>query len=457
MQFRTLLATAAFLWSRAYALPPVSHDRFPALVNATIDDLSSGLSRGLFTSRDLVETNTLRIKQLNPTLNAVNEINPDALAIAAHLDDLRANGTVLGPLHGIPILLKDNIATNDKLNNTAGSYALLGAKVPRDSTVVAKLRAAGVVILGKANLAQWAGTRSVNATVSWSAYGGQVYGAYHQDQDPRGSSSGPAVAAALGLAGATLGTETESSIISPSNRGNVVGISPTVGLTSRYLVVPVSEHQDTIGPIARTVKDAALILEAIAGVDPRDNYTSAIPHNGSIPRYSAACKKGALRGRRIGIPENVLAAPAKYLDSTLLSAFRSAVAQIRDDLGAIILTANFTAYEAWQNDNNETVAGNADFLTNVASYLAELSYNPYNLSSLAEITDFTHGFPAEEWPAKDTGDWDGPDGAVTQGWNNTDARWWPAHQANLFYGGEGGILGALERTGCDAILLPSVS
>lgn len=150
MQFRKFLATAILLSSAASASSSANHDRFPALINATIDDLSSGLSRGLFTSRDLVETYTSRIKQLNPTLNAVNEINPDALAIAAHLDALRANGTVLGPLHGIPVLLKDNIATNDKLNNTAGSYTLLGAKVPRDSTVVAKLRAGGAVILGKA-------------------------------------------------------------------------------------------------------------------------------------------------------------------------------------------------------------------------------------------------------------------------------------------------------------------
>ncbi|KAF2715895.1 amidase signature enzyme [Polychaeton citri CBS 116435] len=377
MHFQKLLATPALLSSTTIASSLVSHDRYPALINATIDDISSDLSRGLFTSRDL--------------------INPGALAIAAHLNNLRANGTIFGPLHEIPVLLKDNIATNDKLNNTAGSYSLLGAKVSRDSTVVAKLWEASRVVLGKANLAQRAITRSMNATDSGSAYGGQVYVAYHQAQDPRGSSSGSAVAAALGLAGATLGTETESSIISPSNRGNVVGISPTVGLTSRYLVVPVSEHQDTIGPIARTVKDAALILEAIAGGDSRDNYTSAIPHNGSIPKYSAACKRGALHGRRI--------------------------AQIKDELGATIVTANFTRYEAWQNDKIETVAGNANFPINVAKYFAELSYNPYNLTSLAEITGFTHGFPEEDWPAKDTGDCDGPDGVLPQGWDNTDPRW----------------------------------
>ena len=180
-------------------------------------------------------------------LNAVTEINPDALSIAASLDAERANGTVRSSLHGIPMLIKNNIATMDKMNNTAGSYSLLGATVPRDATVAAKLRAAGVILLGKANLSQWAYFRSSNSSSGWSAYGGQVTGAYYPNMDPSGSSSGSGVGASIGLALAALGTETDGSILSPSSVNNLVGIKPSVGLTSRSLVIPISEHQDTVG------------------------------------------------------------------------------------------------------------------------------------------------------------------------------------------------------------------
>lgn len=204
--------------------------------------------------------------QVNSTLHMVTELNPDALRIARTLDAERANGTTYGPLHGIPILIKNNIATMDKMNNTAGSYALLGAKVPRDSGIAAKLRKAGAIILGKTNLSQWANFRSYNTSNGWSAYGilsfwpsqildltgnlsgGQTYGAYYPLQDPSGSSSGSGVASSLGLALACLGTETDGSILSPSDVNNLVGIKPTVGLTSRSLVVPISEHQDSVGP-----------------------------------------------------------------------------------------------------------------------------------------------------------------------------------------------------------------
>jgi amidase len=180
---------------------------FPDLIDVTIDDLSQGLSSGLFTSVDLVNAYLARIAEVNPILHAVNEVNPDALAIAADLDAKRAAGTNLGPLHGIPILLKDNIATADKMNNTAGSFALLGAKVPRDSTLAAKLRKAGVIILGKTNLSQWANYRASNSSNGWTAIGGQTYGAYYPNEDPSGSSSGSGVSSSIGLALAALGSE----------------------------------------------------------------------------------------------------------------------------------------------------------------------------------------------------------------------------------------------------------
>jgi len=248
---------------------------FPKLIDASLEHLRCGLELKLFTSIDLVIAYTARINEVNATLRMVTELNPDAVAIARELDNERILGRVRGPLHGIPILIKNNIATNDRMGNTAGSLALLGATVPEDSTVAAKLRRAGAVILGKTNLSQWANFRSDNTSNGWSAHGGQTVGAYFPGQDPSGSSSGSGVASSLGLALASLGTETDGSIISPSDVNNLVGIKPSVGLTSRFLVIPISEHQDTVGPMARSVKDAAYILSAIAGKDANDNYTSA--------------------------------------------------------------------------------------------------------------------------------------------------------------------------------------
>jgi amidase len=189
----------------------------------------------------------MRIEETNPILHAVTQINPDALAIAAALDVERANGIIRSPLHGIPMLIKNNIATMDQMDNTAGSYALKGAKVSRDATVAAKLRAAGVILLGKSSMSQWANFRSSNSSSGWSADAGQVTGAYYPNMDPSGSSSGSGVASSVGLALASLGTETDGSILSPSSVNNLVGIKPSVGLTSRSLVVPISSHQDTVG------------------------------------------------------------------------------------------------------------------------------------------------------------------------------------------------------------------
>lgn len=197
----------------------------------------------------------LRIEETND-LHAVTEIHPDVVSIAASLDAERANGTVRSALHGIPMLIKNNIATHDQMNNTAGSFSLLGAKVPRDATVAGKLRAAGVVLLGKSNLSQWANYRSFNSSNGWSAHGGQVTGAYYPNMDPSGSSSGSGVASSIGLALACLGTETDGSISSPSSTNNLVGIKPSVGLTSRPLVVPISEHQDTVGMFKESGCDA---------------------------------------------------------------------------------------------------------------------------------------------------------------------------------------------------------
>lgn len=386
-------------------------------------------------------------------MNCVTEINPDAVSIATELDAERANGTTRGPLHGVPIIIKNNIATNDKMNNTAGSFALLGAKVPRDSTLATKLRAAGVVILGKANLSQWANFRSFNSTNGWSAYGGQTFGVYYPEQDPSGSSSGSGVSSAIGLAFATLGSETSGSILSPSEVSNLVGIKPTVGLTSRSLVIPISQRQDTVGPMARTVKDAAYILQAIAGKDLLDNYTLAQPFD-TPPDYVAACNFSSLRGKRIGIPRNLID-PTQEPDSTVIDAFNAAVKIIARAGATIVDNTNITPYalDTYNNGSTELLVLEQDFVSDLPSeYLSMLSYNPQNVHNLQDVSNFTHNFPPEDYPDRDTGIWDE---ALATGYGNTDPRFWAAYQINLEIAGRQGILGLLANYSLDALILPT--
>ncbi|KAM3415832.1 hypothetical protein BST61_g9339 [Cercospora zeina] len=456
---RTLSLVPALLWATAFAKagwPKSILDgatdlgNFPDLLDADLDAINAGLATSLFTSVDLVQAYAARIREVNDALHVVNEINPDALHIAAERDAQRSNGTILGPLHGIPLLLKDNIATYDEMNNTAGSYVLLGARVPRDSTIAAKLRESGAILLGKANLSQWMQFRSANTTSGWSAYGGQVKGAYVEDQEPNGSSSGSAVASSLGLAFAAIGTETLGSLVLPAGVNNVVAIKPTVGLTSRYLVVPISERQDTIGPVARTVRDAAAVLQTIAGVDSRDNYTSAIPNDGAVPDYIAACREHALSGVRIGIPYNVVALYSEILEPSLLSAFATAVEQVRA-AGATIVEANFIAFEDFQYDQNNSLVLQGDFATGLSGYLAELGDTP-TVKKLSDVRSQTQANPAEDYPGRDTLLWDL---IISSEANNTSPEFWQAYQNSLGYADAGGVLGALRRSNASALLLPT--
>jgi len=266
----------------------------------TIRELQHAMKSGAATSRSLVEAYRKRIGELDRELHAVIELNPDALAIADAMDAERKSGKVRGPLHGIPILIKDNIGTADKMQTTAGSLALVGARPPRDAFVAERLRAAGAVILGKANLSEWANFRSTHSTSGWSGRGGQCRNPYALDRSPSGSSSGSAAAAAASFCAAAIGSETNGSIVSPSGNCSLVGIKPTVGLVSRSVIIPISASQDTAGPIARTVTDAAIVLGAIAGADPRDKATMA---HGAVRAtdYTAGLDAGALKGARIGV------------------------------------------------------------------------------------------------------------------------------------------------------------
>ena len=273
------------------------------LSEVTFDTLQEGMASGRFTAQGLTERYLERIDQLDrrgPTLRAVIETNPDASAIAAALDEERKAGTVRGPLHGVPILLKDNIATHDRTTTTAGALALEGSIPEVDSGVARKLREAGAVLLGKANLSEWANFRSTNSSSGWSGRGGQCNNPYVLDRNPCGSSSGSGVATSANLSAAAIGTETNGSVVCPSSINGIVGIKPTVGLVSRSRIIPISHSQDTAGPMARTVRDAAILLGALAGADPEDAATAAAAKH-LHDDYTQFLDPGGLEGARIGV------------------------------------------------------------------------------------------------------------------------------------------------------------
>jgi amidase len=267
---------------------------------ATIADLQAAMTSGKLTSRALTEAYLARIREVDPKLKSVLEVNPDALAIADALDAERKTKGPRGPLHGVPVLVKDNIATGDRMETTAGSLALVGAKAPRDAFLIARLRAAGAVLLGKTNLSEWANIRSTRSSSGWSGRGGQTRNPYALDRSPCGSSSGTGAAIAANLAAVGVGTETDGSIVCPSSMQALVGLKPTVGLVSRSGIVPISRTQDTAGPMARSVADAAALLSVLAGHDPDDPATAASMGK-AVPDYAKLLDANALRGARIGI------------------------------------------------------------------------------------------------------------------------------------------------------------
>ena len=276
------------------------------LEEVTIADLQEGMRTGTYSARSIVEIYLRRVKEIDikgPTLRSYLEINPDALTIADQLDLERREGRVRSPLHGIPVLVKDNIETADKLQTTAGSYALDGVGGTRDSFMAKKLREAGAVIIGKANMSEWAYFRSTRASSGWSARGGQTRNPYILTRNPCGSSSGSAVAVAANLVTLAVGTETDGSITCPASANSIVGIKPTVGLISRTGIIPVAPSQDTAGPMARTVSDAALLLGALTGIDTQDPRTEE-SRGKSYSDYTQFLQRDGLRGARIGIARN---------------------------------------------------------------------------------------------------------------------------------------------------------
>lgn len=283
-------------------------DKSFALEEITIDELQKGMRSGKFTSKSITQLYLQRIESIDkagPTINSVIEVNPDAITIAEQMDKERRAGKVRGPLHGIPVLIKDNIDTADKMMTTAGALALVGNRSSKDSFVAKQLRDAGAVIIGKTNLSEWANFRSTRSTSGWSSRGSQTKNPYILDRNPSGSSSGSGAAVSANLCAVAVGTETDGSVIAPSSHCGIVGIKPTVGLVSRSGIIPISKTQDTAGPMARTVKDAAILLGVLAGVDSADAVTAESA--GKAHRdYTSFLDANGLQGKRIGIEKSFL-------------------------------------------------------------------------------------------------------------------------------------------------------
>jgi amidase len=282
---------------------PVPQIKSFELDEITIPELQDGMKSGKFTARSLVEKYSARIQEIDksgPTVNSILEMNPDALSIADALDQERKAKGPRGPMHGIPVLIKDNIDTADKMMTTAGSLALLGSKPAQDSFVAQKLRTAGAVILGKTNLSEWANIRSGHSTSGWSGRGGLTKNPYALDRNPCGSSSGTGAGISGNLCAVGIGTETDGSIVCPSSSNGLAGIKPTVGLVSRSGIIPISHTQDGAGPMCRSVRDAAILLGALTGVDARDSATAASAGR-SYTDYIQFCDPNGLKGARIGV------------------------------------------------------------------------------------------------------------------------------------------------------------
>jgi amidase len=378
---------------------------------ATVVQLQAEMASGELTSVELTKEYIARVNGLNssgPGVNAVIELNPDALAMARHADSLRRQGVILGPLHGIPVLLKDNIDTGDKMQTAAGSFALVGTPAVRDSTVAAKLRAGGAVILGKTTLSEWANFRSFESISGWSGRGGQAHNPYGIDRNPCGSSSGSGAAASANFATISIGSETDGSIVCPANANGVVGIKPTVGLTSRAGVVPISHTQDTIGPHARTVADAAAALSVIQSrtFDGRDPATGGVPlgwrnrfsRPSTIPTdYTKFLDPNGLKGARIGITRVGLSGFTNVATPAPVTAAIEAAFKALSDAGATVIDLDAAGF-AFTPANGELGVLLYDFKNDVRAYFATRVGVPVAGGTLQTAIDFDNAHADVEMP-----------------------------------------------------------
>jgi len=384
------IALLASAWAVSAQTPRVaSFD----LEEATITELQQRMSSGRESSRSLVEKYLARIDELDrrgPELRSVLEINPDARSIADALDVERRAGHMRGPLHGIPVLVKDNIATADRMLTTAGSLALATAPAPADAFIVERLRAGGAVILGKTNLSEWANFRSTHSSSGWSGRGGQTKNPYALDRNPSGSSSGSGAAVAANLVVIAVGTETDGSIVSPSNVNSLVGIKPTLGLVSRSGIVPIAHSQDTAGPMARTVQDAAILLGAISGTDPRDAATATAEVKGRRD-YTKSLVRDGLRGARIGVVRNRLFGYSTAADALA----EQAIAEMKRAGAVIVDPANIPTLGKF--DESEFDVLQYEFKADLNKYLASLGPSA-RVRSLMDVISFNDAHSVEELP-----------------------------------------------------------
>ncbi|MBV9760624.1 MAG: amidase [Acidobacteriaceae bacterium] len=369
--------------------PGVSPPGFE-LDELTVADLAAGMKQGALSAERIAQLYLERIEEVDrrgPLLRSVIETNPDALAIARSLDEeYKAKGP-RGPLHGIPVLLKDNIETGDRMQTTAGSLALAGKPAARDAWVAERLRSAGAVILGKTNLSEWANFRSTHSTSGWSGRGGQTKNPYALDRNPCGSSSGSAAAVAANLCALAVGSETDGSVVCPSSMCGIVGIKPTLGLIGRSGIVPIAHSQDTAGPMARTVRDAALLLGAMAGVDARDAATQAAAAK-SQPDYTRFLDPNGLRGARIGIARQYF-----NIGPAVTAVMEECIALMRNAGAEIVDPADLSNFETWRDTETQVLL--YEFKADLNAYLQARGAA---VRSLADCIAFNRAHRAQEMP-----------------------------------------------------------
>jgi len=454
---RSIVAGAALFGSRELHLPVASGDLTAASVRGVepqlpdplfelgVAELTDLMRRGELTSRALTERYLTRIDAIDkrgPAINAVIELNPDALAIAERCDAERRAGRTAGPMHGIPVVVKDNIDSGDRMRTSAGSLALATSSAPRDAYILERLRLAGAVLLGKTNLSEWANFRSTRATSGWSGRGGLTRNPYVLDRSACGSSSGTGAAIAADLATVGIGTETDGSIICPASLCGLVGVKPTVGLWSRAGIIPISASQDTAGPMARSVRDAAVLLGALTGMDPRDPATRS-SQGRSRTDYTGDLAAGALKGIRIGVARN-LAGFNPDVDARFDEALRA-----MKDAGAVIVDpANLST--AGQFDAAEGIVMDYEFKAGINAYLATRDSN-VGVRTLADLIVWNEQMREREMP------WFGQETFLRaqQAGPLTDQKYLEARRKCLLLARTQGVDATMTKHRLDAIVLPS--
>jgi amidase len=420
------------------------------LEEAGVAELQAAMSAGRLDAETLVQMYLARIQAIDrggPTLRSVQEINPDAIAIARGLDEERKAGRVRGPLHGIPILLKDNIATADKMETTAGALALVGARPREDSTIAQRLRQAGAVILGKASMSEWAYFKSTPGSSGWSARSGQARNPYVLNRTPCGSSSGSAIAVAASLVTVSIGTETDGSIICPAGVNGVVGIKPTVGLTSRAGVIPISVTQDTVGPFGRTVADAAAVLGPLAGVDPRDPATQASAGKWQSD-YVKYLDLNGLRGARIGVPRDGYFGYSPKADAVV----NPAIDALRNGGAVIVDPVKIPNFDRAALTAAELIVLLYEFKAGVNAYLASVAPGA-QVRTLDDVIQFNRRNPRENLPYFGQ---ELLERAQAKG-NLTEAEYLEALEKCRRLAGKEGLDAIMDELSLDALIAPTTT